>query len=121
MSIVEIINEKGIVQRIDYWNDNKIQVIKSHTVSYIYVKREMQHNDEMKFIRGITKEYNLFPLEYIKCESKFNEIKQYLQHHQSIDEFTASDRARGRFQQWFHAHYNDFSCPEYDRHKRLRG
>jgi hypothetical protein len=37
MSIAEIVNERGEVTRIDFWNDNKVRVVQSHTYSVLYM------------------------------------------------------------------------------------
>jgi hypothetical protein len=45
MSIAEIVNERGEVTRIDFWADNKVRVVKSHTFSMMYVLRRRTIKD----------------------------------------------------------------------------
>lgn len=42
LTICEIINERNEVTRIDFWNDGKCQVVKSHTYSLMYLLKYQQ-------------------------------------------------------------------------------
>jgi hypothetical protein len=45
MSIAEIVNERGEVTRIDFWADNKVRVVQSHTFSMMYVLKRRAIKD----------------------------------------------------------------------------
>jgi len=105
--IVDVIDELGRsnIRDLQEWNNSGKIVPRTHGYSYLYAKRMFQQTDENKFLNGFMKNYQLLPIQLQLAYAKFNDIKTYLQSHQQIDEFTASDRTRGRWVQWFMAHY----------------
>ena len=46
MSLVEIIDEQDRVQRIDFWSDNEVQVLRSHSMSYLAERKLYQSMGE---------------------------------------------------------------------------
>ena len=107
MTIAEIINENGIVTRIDYWNDGQVRVVQSHGYSLRYmlkrkygVKEEIlavSQQSEIDFVVKLWNQYapavkDIFPivLDYQKIFAKIREEQPDV----SFNEVKAQTRVR---------------------------
>ena len=46
MSIAEIVDEQDRIQRMSFWNDNLVRVVKSHGLSYVGARKLYQSMGE---------------------------------------------------------------------------
>lgn len=42
MSIVEVINERNELTRLDFWDDEEVRVVQTHTLSYEYIHKRKE-------------------------------------------------------------------------------